>query len=93
MVAGVIFLAVGYAMDVGERASCIFFYAGCVAIVGFVGSVAVIFWYLKVARRESSKTYCGEDEHLGKTAIETWRDRIDYMSFEKNTDVPVINVG
>jgi hypothetical protein len=89
----VIFLAVGYAMDVGERAGCIFFYTGCVAIVGFVGTVAVIFWYLKVARKDSSKTYYGEDEHLGETAIAAWRDRIDYMSFEKNADVPAINVG
>ena len=78
MVLGVIFLSVGYAMDIGERAGCIFFYAGCAAIVGFVGSVALIFWYLKRARKESSKTYFGDDEYLGKNVIATWRDRIDY---------------
>lgn len=80
MIFGVIFLAVGYAMDVGERSGCIFFYAGCVAVVGFVGLVALIFWYLKFARKESSEKHYGDDEYLGTNVIATWRYRVDYIS-------------
>lgn len=83
MIMGVLFLAVGYAMDIGERAGCIFFYFGCAAAFGFVGVVSIIFWYLKLARAQSRDKYLGNDEHIGRHVFATWRDRIDYMSDEK----------
>ncbi len=51
MIFGIIFLAVGYAIDVGERSGCIFFYFGCIAAFGFVVMVAALFWVLKRARQ------------------------------------------
>lgn len=79
MIGGVIFLAIGYALDVGERAGCAFLGFGIFAAVGFVGSVGVLFVLLKRARQD----LCGHEEmdkangHLGKSFIATWRDRMD----------------
>ena len=78
MIGGIIFLAVGYALDVGERAGCPFLIFGIVAAIGFVGSVGVLFVLLKRARQD----LCGYEKaethgHLGKSFIATWRDRMD----------------
>ena len=78
MIGGIIFLAIGYALDVGERAGCPFLIFGIVAAVGFVGSVGLLFVLLKRARQD----LCGHEKeethgYLGKSFIATWRDRMD----------------
>lgn len=85
MMAGVICLALGYAMDVGERAGCAFFYFGCVASFGFIFMVALLFWVLKRARRQllhqdttNSSSSNLHNNPLGNHVIATWRDRLDY---------------
>ena len=79
MIGGVIFLALGYALDIGERAGCAFLGFGIFAAVGFVGLVGVLFVLLKRARQD----LCRHEEtdknngYLGKSFIATWRDRMD----------------
>jgi hypothetical protein len=51
MIGGVVFLAVGYSIDVGERAGRNFLYFGCLVAFGFVGLVAMLFWFLKRSRK------------------------------------------
>ena len=86
MMMGILFLALGFAMDIGERAGCVFFYGGCIGVIVFVSSVALAFWFLKLARTQSRDKYIGENEYIGKHVFATWRDRIDYMSGENADD-------
>ena len=94
MILGVICLALGYAMDVGERAGCAFFYFGCVASFSFVVIVSLLFWVLKQARKQlheetvssHSQSDMGAKPPRGKYFIATWRDRLDYCIDEiRNT--------
>lgn len=94
MIFGTITLAVAYAMDVGERAGCPFLYFGCFAAFGFVGAVAVMFWFLKQARKRLHDDHLTATDGgsasstngmpLGRHFIATWRDRLDYC-LEENS--------
>ena len=82
MMCGIICLATGYTLDVGERAGCIFLYCACFAIIGFVGFVGFILWVLlKCARMQSREQSLGSNSYLGKYYLATWRDRLDYSRF------------
>ena len=76
MIGGIVFLALGYGLDVGERAGCAFLGFGLFAAFGFVGLVGVLFVLLKRARQDLC-SHEKEEKHLGKSFIATWRDRMD----------------
>ena len=84
MIFGIIFLAAGYAIDIGERSGCIFFYFGCAASFGFVSMVAALFWILRRARQHlRDETICSNGSNnitrgIGRHFIATSRDRLDY---------------
>jgi hypothetical protein len=85
MTSGVVFLAVGYSLDVGERSGCEFLYFGCLAASAFLSLVGMLFWSLKRARKRLRRDCvegnddCSNDLVLGRYYIATWRDRLDYM--------------
>ena len=81
MMCGIICLATGYTLDVGEREGCIFLYCACFAVLGFVGFVGLILWILKHARMQSREQSLGSNSYLGKYYLATWRDRFDYSRF------------
>mmetsp|Transcript_23683 Transcript_23683/g.36544 ORF Transcript_23683/g.36544 Transcript_23683/m.36544 type:complete len:338 (+) Transcript_23683:47-1060(+) len=78
IIGGVIFLAAGYTVDIGERAGCFFLYCGMIAAPGFVGTVGVLFCVLRNDRRRLNSMLDTEidDEPLGRSLIATWRDRL-----------------
>ena len=87
MIGGIIFLALGYGLDVGERAGCAFLGFGLFAAFGFVGLVGFLFVLLKRARQD----LCGHEKeethgYLGKSFIATWRDRMDKHT-QQNSEV------
>lgn len=93
MIFGIIFLAAGYAIDIGERSGCIFFYFGCAASFGFVSMVAALFWILRRARqrlRDEAVNSNGSNNitrGIGRHFIATWRDRLDYCLDLSQEDV------
>ena len=92
MMLGVICLAVAYAMDVGERAGCAFFYFGCVASLAFVVVVAILFWLLKRARMQLHRDTDNKavNPPLGNHVIATWRDRLDYCLVSEDAGIDII---
>ena len=101
MIGGVVFLAVGYSIDVGERAGCNFLYSSCLVSFGFVSLVAMLFSLLKNARKQL-RNECIENSDesnnvmLGRYYLATWRDRLDYMSSydeEMSTDARKQKMG
>ena len=101
MIGGVVFLALGYSIDVGERAGCNFLYFGCLVSFGFVALVAMLFCLLKKARKQLRNEFTENSDEsnnvvLGRYYLATWRDRLDYMSFydeEMSTDARKQKVG
>lgn len=78
IIGGVVFLAAGYTVDIGERAGCYFLYCGMIAAPGFVGSVGLLFYVLRNDRRRLNSMLDTDidDEPLGRSLIATWRDRL-----------------
>lgn len=81
MMGGIVFLATGYALDVGERAGCPFFFVGCIFSFSFVGMVVVIMFTLKKARAKLTSTENAEGKKikvaLGKYFVANWKDILD----------------
>lgn len=66
----IVLMAVGFTLDIGERAGCYFLYCGCVASVGFVGFIGFKLWFLRHSRMKSLDEcgceYLRNDANLGK---------------------------
>lgn len=90
MIGGVLFLAAGYATDIGERAGCPYLIFAAIAAPGFVCFTALIFFVLKSNRSKlNTKLQIGNHNNpLGKHMIATWRDKLQAIeNLSLNTEL------
>mmetsp|Transcript_32741 Transcript_32741/g.49341 ORF Transcript_32741/g.49341 Transcript_32741/m.49341 type:complete len:316 (+) Transcript_32741:77-1024(+) len=105
MITGVIFLALAYSLDIGERAGCVFLWLGLAAACGFIGLVAAVFILLKRAR-QVNVDYDDNDDFasitsiekkelllLGNCVISTWRDRMDHHTHSLHSNAEASNLS
>ena len=99
IIGGVIFLAIAYAIDIGERAGCTYLYFGLCAAPGFVLTISIMFVILRNERQRlndrltikgsgtsgtTTTTTKKNLNPLGTHWIASWRDRLATIDDETN---------